>query len=125
MNEQINLKLIDKQLTAYNNKDIDLFLQCWDQNAKIYLHPNTLLAEGIEQIKERHLIRFQEPDLFAKLITRTQFNGKIVDQELVTRNFPEGKGNVDVLAIYEINDEKILNAWFLIGEPRLLLSIIF
>ncbi|MCW7491591.1 steroid delta-isomerase [Leptospira sp. 2 VSF19] len=118
MNEETNLKLIDKQLIAYNNKDIDLFLQCWDKNAKIYLHPNTLLADGIEQIKERHLIRFQEPDLFATLISRTQYNGKIVDQELVTRNFPEGKGTIEVLAIYEIANEKIYNAWFLISEPR-------
>ncbi|EKJ88225.1 hypothetical protein CLV96_2205 [Leptospira meyeri] len=118
MNEETNLKIIDKQLKAYNNKKIDLFLECWDKDARIYLHPNTLLAEGIEQIKERHLIRFQEPDLFAKLISRNYFSDKIVDQELVTRNFPEGKGSIDVLAIYEIKNEKILNAWFLMGEPK-------
>ncbi|PJZ79709.1 steroid delta-isomerase [Leptospira meyeri] len=118
MNEETNLKIIDKQLVAYNNKDIDLFLEWWDKDAKIYLHPNALIAEGIEQIKERHLIRFQEPDLFAKLISRTYFSGKIVDQELVTRNFPEGKGNIDVLAIYEVKNEKILNAWFLMGKPK-------
>ncbi|PJZ46862.1 steroid delta-isomerase [Leptospira brenneri] len=118
MDEETNLDLIDTQLKAYNNKDIDLFLKCWDTNAKIFLHPDILLAEGIEQIKERHLVRFQEPDLFANLISRTSFNGKIVDQEVVTRNFPEGKGTIDVLAIYEIKDVRIMNAWFLIGEPK-------
>ncbi|MCG6143925.1 steroid delta-isomerase [Leptospira bandrabouensis] len=118
MNEDSNLKLIDKQLNAYNNKDIDLFLECWDKNAKIFLHPDTLVAEGTEEIKERHLIRFQEPNLFAKLISRTKFNGKIVDHELVTRNFPEGKGTIEVLAIYEIMNHKISNAWFLMGEPK-------
>ncbi|PJZ83578.1 steroid delta-isomerase [Leptospira harrisiae] len=118
MNEETKLKLIDKQLKAYNQKDIDLFLDCWDQNANIFLHPNTLVAEGIKEIKDRHLSRFQEPDLFAKLISRTSFNGKIVDHELVTRNFPEGKGTIEVLAIYEILNQKICNAWFLIGEPK-------
>lgn len=77
MNEETNLNLIETQLNAYNNKDIHLFLECWDKNAKIFLHPDTLLADGIDQIKDRHIIRFQEPDLFAKLISRTSFNGKI------------------------------------------------
>ncbi|TGK81913.1 steroid delta-isomerase [Leptospira noumeaensis] len=118
MNQETNINLIDTQLKAYNNKDIDSFVKCWDKNAKIYLHPSTLIADGIDQIKERHIIRFQEPDLFAKLISRQVFGGKIVDQELVTRNFPEGKANIDVLAIYEIEKQLIVNAWFLIGEPK-------
>lgn len=118
MIEETKLKLINKQLNAYNQKDIDFFLDCWDQNAKIFLHLNTLVAEGIKEIKDRHLIRFQGPDLFAKLISRTYLDGKIVDHELVTKNFPEGKGTIEVLAIYEITNGKILNAWFLMGEPK-------
>ncbi|MCG6139974.1 steroid delta-isomerase [Leptospira mtsangambouensis] len=118
MNQETSINLIDTQLKAYNNKDIHLFLQCWDKNAKIYLHPTTLIADGLDQIKERHIIRFQEPDLFARLISRQVFGDKIVDQELVTRNFPEGKAVVDVLAIYEIKKQLIVNAWFLIGDPK-------
>lgn len=106
MKEQINLDLIDNQLKAYNNKDIQSFLECWNNDAKMFLHPNTLLADGIEQIKERHLIRFQEPDLYAKLISRNYYDGKIVDREVVTRNLPEGKATIEVLAIYEIENEK-------------------
>lgn len=118
MNEQIDFNLIDNQLKAYNNKDIQSFLECWNDDAKMFLHPNTLIADGIEQIKERHLIRFQEPNLYAKLISRNCYSGKIVDQEVVTRNLPEGKATIEVLAIYEIENKRISKVWFLIGEPR-------
>lgn len=105
-------------MDAYNNKDIDSFLKYWASDAKMFLHPNKLIADGIEQLKERHMIRFQEPDLYAKLISRTDFNGKIVDREVVTRNLPEGKAIIEVLAIYEIEREKIINVWFLMGKPN-------
>ena len=44
----------------------------------------------------------------------------VVDQEIVTRNFPDGVGEVDVVAIYEVRDGKIIRAWFKLGEPRLI-----
>ena len=43
----------------------------------------------------------------------------VVDQEMVTRTFPEGTGQVEVLAIYEVHGEKIANAWFKMGTPIL------
>ncbi|ABZ94617.1 conserved hypothetical protein [Leptospira biflexa serovar Patoc strain 'Patoc 1 (Ames)'] len=117
MNKADRIEIIENQLIAYNNKDIEKFLTYWDQNAKIYLHPNTLIANGIQEIKERHLMRFQEPDLSAELISRKAYSEKIVDFEIVTRNLPEGKAILDVLAIYEIENNFITKAWFLIGEP--------
>ncbi len=43
----------------------------------------------------------------------------VVDHETVQRNFPEGRGEVDVICIYEIAEGKIAKAWFKIGERRL------
>ena len=43
----------------------------------------------------------------------------VVDREIVTRNFPEGLGRVDVIAIYEVADGKIAKAWFKTGTPVL------
>lgn len=40
-------------------------------------------------------------------------------QEVVTRTFPEGPGEVDVVAIYEVENGKIAKAWFKMGPPRL------
>jgi putative hydrolase of HD superfamily len=43
----------------------------------------------------------------------------VIDQEVVTRTFPEGPGEVDVIAIYEVEKGKISKAWFKMGKPRL------
>jgi len=43
----------------------------------------------------------------------------VVDHETVTRTFPEGPGEIDVLCIYEVEHGKIAKAWFKKGERRL------
>jgi len=43
----------------------------------------------------------------------------VIDREVVTRSFPEGPGRVDVIAIYEVEGEKITKAWFKVGTPVL------
>ena len=117
-NEEL-VNVVQRQLEAYNAKNIDSFMKEWGQDAEIYQHPETLLAKGHDEIRKRHLERFKEPDLFGKLISRTVYGNRVVDQEIVTRNFPEGKGTVEVLCIYEIADLKITKAWFLMGKPTI------
>jgi hypothetical protein len=111
--------IIQRQLDAYNAKDIEAFMACWAPDAKVYAHPDTLLAEGAAAIRARHEVRFREPNLFGKLIQRMSLGNTVIDREVVTRTFPEGSGQVDVIAIYELADEKIVRAWFVMGEPRL------
>ncbi|MCA0401970.1 MAG: nuclear transport factor 2 family protein [Proteobacteria bacterium] len=112
-------RIVGRQLDAYNAKDIDAFAACWHADARIFAHPDTLLVEGIEAIRARHVLRFQEPDLFGKLLSRISVGNLVVDHELVTRNFPEGLGEVDVIAIYEVVEGRIAAAWFKQGEVRL------
>ncbi|MCG6146579.1 steroid delta-isomerase [Leptospira bandrabouensis] len=119
MKVEEKITIIANQLIAYNEKNIDRFISYWDENAKVYLHPDNLIAVGIDEIRNRHVERFKEKDLFAKLISRCVIDDKIVDIEIVTRNFPEGKCFVDVLAIYDIKNFKIMNAWFIIGKPKI------
>ena len=51
--------------------------------------------------------------------SRMNVGNLVVDREIVTRNFPEGLGRVDVMAIYEVADGKIAKAWFKTGMPVL------
>jgi hypothetical protein len=44
----------------------------------------------------------------------------VIDHETVTRTFDEGKGEIDVICIYLIENYKIAKAWFQISEKRLL-----
>lgn len=111
--------VVAKQLDAYNAKDITAFMSAWHEDAKYLAFPDTLVADGSEQIRERHLQRFQEPDLFGKLIGRHSVDDLVIDHEVVTRNFPEGRGSVDVIAIYQVREDRIAKAWFKLGDPRL------
>jgi hypothetical protein len=110
---------VRKQLDAYNARDIDAFMQWWSDDCEYYEFPARLLASGAAQIRERHVTRFKEPNLFGKLIKRSVVDNLVVDQEVVTRTFADGIGEVDVLAIYQIENGKIAKAWFKMGSPRL------
>lgn len=110
---------VQKQLKAYNARDIDAFMECWADDCEYYEFPSRLLASGVAEVRERHVERFKEPNLFGTLIKRIAVANVVVDQETVTRTFPDGPGEVDVIAIYEIESGKIAKAWFKMGQPRL------
>lgn len=43
----------------------------------------------------------------------------VVDHELITRNFPEGRGTIEMLCVYEVVDGYIQRASFALGEKKL------
>jgi putative hydrolase of HD superfamily len=113
-------ELIQRQLDAYNARDIEAFMTCWSPDAELFEHPLKLLARGAAQIRQRHLDRFKEPNLQARLVNRLSAGTTVVDPEVMTSNFPEGVGQVDVIAIYDVRESKIARVWFIFGEPLLL-----
>jgi putative hydrolase of HD superfamily len=110
---------VQKQLEAYNARDIDAFMHWWADDCQYYAFPSTLLANGAKEIRERHLTRFKEPNLFGRLLSRITVGNIVIDHETVSRTFPEGPGEIDVIGIYEIKSGRIANAWFQQGTPRL------
>ncbi len=111
--------VVARQLAAYNARDIAAFMECWAEDCEYFAFPGELLAHGAAAVRARHLTRFQEPDLHGRLVQRIVAGGMVVDHEMVTRNFPEGVGEVEVVAIYEVAAGRIAKAWFRMGPPRL------
>jgi len=110
---------VQKQLEAYNGREIDGFMTWWANDCQYLAFPSTLLADGAAEIRERHAERFKEANLHGVLLTRVVVGNVVVDHESVTRTFPEGPGEIDVLCIYEVEHGKIAKAWFKMGERRL------
>ena len=52
-------------------------------------------------------------------MSRTLMGNIVVDFELITRNFPEGVGTMEMLCIYEIANGLIQRVSFASGEKRL------
>ena len=111
--------LIQQQLDAYNAKDLDAWLACYATDAQQYTLHGELLASGHTDMRSRIISRFAEPDLHARLLNRTVMANFVVDLELITRNFPEGKGSIEMLCIYEIVEGLIQRASFSLGEKIL------
>ena len=55
-------EVVRRQLDAYNAKDIEAFMSCWAEDAQFFAFPSDLLAEGAQQIRDRHVVRFREPE---------------------------------------------------------------
>ena len=113
------LEVIQRQLAAYNAKDIDALLATYAIDAEQYTLHGERLAKGHAEMRPRFLTRFAEPNLNARLLSRTVMGHIVVDLELITRNFPEGTGTVEMLCVYEVRDNLIQKVSFATGEKRL------
>jgi len=115
-------ELIQRQLEAYNARNMDAWLATYAPQARQYLYPATLVAEGHEQIRARMRARFAEPNLHARLLQRHVMGKMVIDVEIITRTFPEGPGRLQMAAIYEVEDGLIQSAVFIAGEPQLAIT---
>lgn len=89
------------------------------EDARQFEHPAKPLASGAAQIRERFAARFNEPNLHARLLKRIVAGNVVIDHEEVTRTFPEGTGQIELVAIYEVQNDKIAKAWFIFGAKTL------
>jgi hypothetical protein len=111
--------VVQRQLDAYNARDIEALLAIYADDAQMFEHPATLHASGSAALRERFATRFQEPNLEAVLLNRMVMGNIVVDHERVTRTFPEGPGKVELLMIYEVQNGRIMNAWGIAGAKTL------
>ena len=101
--------VVQTQLQAYNAKNIDAFLRTYAPQAEHRSIHGELLARGHDALRARFLARFAEPDLYARLVSRIAVGNFVTDAEIITRNFPEGRGTLDLLCIYEVEDGLIID----------------
>jgi len=106
--------LAEAQLVAYNNRDIDAFLEPYSDSVKIYNFPNEFRYQGKENMRQGYANFFQQAkDLHCELVSRTVFGNKVIDQEKVT-GFSANKDDVlYAIAIYTIENGKISEVRFM------------
>ena len=114
------LAVVQAQLDAFNAKDIDALMRAYAPDAEQFALHGERMARGHEEIRPRYVARFAEPDLHARLLSRTVMGNVVTDLELITRNFAEGVGTLEMLCIYEVVDGRIRRASFAPGAMTLL-----
>ena len=120
MKDTSPLAVVQAQLDAFNAKDVEALMRTYAPNAEQFALHGERLAQGHEELRPRYMARFEEPDLFARLLSRTVIGNIVTDLELITRNFPEGLGTLEMLCIYEVVDGRIQRASFASGTKILL-----
>ncbi len=111
--------VVQRQLDAYNARDIDALMATYADDVQVFEHPATLLANGAAEFRVRQTLRFKEPNLHARLVNRIVAGHMVIDHENITRTFPEGTGTLEMVGIYEVQDGRIAKAWFISGAKTL------
>ncbi len=108
-------ELAQQQLDAYNNRNIEAFLEPYSDTVKIYSFPNTLLYTGKEKMKQRYGNMFQNtPELHCNLLNRIVQGNTVIDQEEVTISSDREK--IYAIAIYKVWEDKIQEVYFIYKE---------
>lgn len=103
---------VQRQLEAYNARDLDSFVQQYTEDVVVYRLPQTTpTLSGRAALRDHYKAhRFNLPDLHAELVNRMVFGNKVIDHERV-RGIQADP--VEVAAIYEVTPEGVSKVWFL------------
>jgi hypothetical protein len=78
-------KVVQRQVEAYNRRDLEAFLACYAEDARLYRPPDRLTDQGREALRQRYRKRFEgAPNLHATIVRRIVLDCFVVDHEHVT-----------------------------------------
>ncbi len=103
--------IVQKQVEAYNARDIDQFVECHDANVRLYNFAEASpFATGHSDLRQIYGDVFDNsPNLNAKILNRMVMGNTVIDHEIVTGR----KGvDVEIIAIYKVENDLIVEARF-------------
>lgn len=104
-------ELVQRQLDAYNNQNIDAFMACYAEDAVLSTFNGAVTHTGHDAIRKRHEdLFFEFPKNRAKLANRIDLGTTVIDHEQVER--APGGDRFEVAAIYTLRDGKIVRVDF-------------
>ncbi len=101
-----------KQLEAYNARDLKAFLACYADTVKVYNFPDELIMNGKAAMRQGYQRLFDNtPELNCELVNRISIGNKVIDREKVS-GIGGGKP-LNAVAIYFVKDDLIYEVYFL------------
>lgn len=110
--------VVQRQLDAFNARDLEAWAATYAPDAVQYQVPAVELARGRGAIASRMADRFaHDAATKAQLVRRTVWGGTVVDHEVVSRNYPQGVGQYELIATYQVAEGRIRTATFAFSDP--------
>ncbi|MBT2689276.1 nuclear transport factor 2 family protein [Bacillus sp. ISL-47] len=110
--EDVAALLAQQQLDAYNQQNIEEFLEVYSEDVVVMHFPgDEIVYTGKNKMRERYSQLFRNnPNQHAELLSRMVKGNIVIDHEYVTgrSNGPE----IKAIAMYETRDKKIQKVWF-------------
>ncbi len=102
--------IVQKQVDAYNDRNIEAFANTFSDDVKVYDYPNKLRYQGKKELIRRYAALFDNtPNLNCTIVKRIESGNKVIDEESVIIN----ERKVSGVAIYEVRNGKIITMTFL------------
>lgn len=102
--------LAQRQLNAYNFRNIDAFLEPYANDVEVYNFPDQLQFKGKEAMRKGYAQMFANtPNLHCELVNRIVQGNTVIDKERVQ----VGNRVIEATAIYHIEDGKIQKVYFM------------
>lgn len=102
--------VVQRQLNAYNARNLDAFIDTYSDDVELYDFPATLRTKGKEAMRKRYEGLFKEVfNLHAEIESRMVMENKIIDKEKVR----VGNRYIHAVAVYEVEKGKIRKVTFI------------
>jgi len=107
--------VVQRQVEAYNDRDLDRFVSAYSETIAIFRMPSAEPSIlGKRQLTEFYATqRFNLPGLRAEIVNRIVLGDKVIDHERV---WGVRDGPIEVVAIYEVVGDRIERVWFFSPE---------
>lgn len=111
---------VQRQLDAYNARDLARFLAEYSDDVRIFRPPAAEPAlvgkQAMGAFYAAH--RFNLPQLHAELVNRMVLGDKVIDHERITGLPTEPTdGPMEAAAVYEVREGLIRTVWFFNAAP--------
>jgi len=103
--------LVDRQLAAYNRRDLDAFVACYTPDVELWTGSGELIARGHDALREHYRRLFDDnPELHARLVGRQVQGAVVVDHEYLAGR--RGRAPFYAFAVFEAARDGIRRVWF-------------
>jgi hypothetical protein len=103
------IALAQRQVNAYNVRNIEAFLEPYADDVEIYTFPDKLQYKGKEEMRKTYAKMFDNtPNLHCEIVGRIVRGNVVIDQERVQF----GSKIIEAVAIYHVENNKIKKVYF-------------